>query len=182
VEDEEAIGRVLSATAFAAQKHSRQRRKDSEASPYINHPIDLAQTLWEHGVTDPVVLCAALLHDTIEDTDTTHEELVAHFGEQIAGVVDEVTDDKRLGKAERKRLQIVHAARASHEARLVKLADKICNLTDMIGAPPAGWPETRKQEYFDWARAVIDALRGTHERLEATFDAIHARGTKGERP
>src|SRR5215216_3011423 len=116
---------LLKALAFAAHKHRDQRRKDAEASPYINHPIALADVLVnEGGVTDIDVLCAALLHDTVEDTATTHEELVDVFGSRIARVVAEVTDDKNLAKADRKRLQIEHAATLSAEAKLVKLADK----------------------------------------------------------
>ena len=122
---------LLKALAFAAHKHRDQRRKDADASPYINHPIALADVLVnEGGVTDFEVLCAALLHVTVEDTATTHEELVDAFGSRIARIVAEVTDDKRLPKAERKRLQIEHAPKISHEAKLVKLADKLVNLRD----------------------------------------------------
>jgi guanosine-3',5'-bis(diphosphate) 3'-pyrophosphohydrolase len=165
---------LLRALAFAAHKHRDQRRKDAEASPYINHPIALAEVLAEEGgVEDVEVLAAALLHDTIEDTDTTAEELRAAFGERIAGVVLEVTDDKSLDKAERKRLQIVHAAGLSSEAKLVKLADKICNLRDVAERPPAKWDLERRREYFDWARRVVDRLRGAHARLEAAFDSAY---------
>ncbi len=129
----------------------------------------------EGGVTDPEVLVAALLHDTIEDTDTSLAELEREFGARIAGMVAEVTDDKALPRAERKRLQIEHAAGISPGARLVKLADKICNLRDVADHPPAGWDRQRRQEYFDWARQVIDRLRGTNARLEAAFDAAYRR-------
>jgi GTP diphosphokinase / guanosine-3',5'-bis(diphosphate) 3'-diphosphatase len=163
---------VLRAAAFAAEKHRHQRRKDADASPYINHPLAVAQVLSHEGaVQDAIVLAAALLHDTIEDTDTTAEELAAHFGPQVAAIVVEVTDDKALSKAERKRLQIEHAAHLSTPAKLVKLADKICNVRDMANAPPAGWTAERRREYFDWARAVVDRMRGTHQALEAAFDA-----------
>jgi guanosine-3',5'-bis(diphosphate) 3'-pyrophosphohydrolase len=171
---------LLKALAFAAHKHRDQRRKDAEASPYINHPIALADVLInEGGVTDVEVLCAALLHDTVEDTATTHEELLDAFGSRIARIVAEVTDDKRLPKAERKRLQIEHAPHISREAKLVKLADKLCNLRDVAERPPAGWPLERRREYFDWAKQVIDGLRGAPgeemRRLEAAFDAAYAR-------
>ena len=166
---------LLKALAFAAHKHRDQRRKDAEASPYINHPIALADVLVnEGGVTDIEVLCAALLHDTVEDTTTTHEELVEAFGSRIARIVAEVTDDTRLAKAERKRLQIEHAARLSPEAKLVKLADKICNLRDVAERLPSGWDLARRREYFDWAKRVVDNLRGVHPRLESAFDAAHA--------
>ena len=165
---------LLKALAFAAHKHRDQRRKDAEASPYINHPIALADVLMnEGGVTDVEVLCAALLHDTVEDTATSHEELANAFGSRIARIVAEVTDDQHLAKEERKRLQIEHAARLSAEAKLVKLADKICNVRDVASHPPAHWDLARRREYFDWARRVVDGLRGVHPRLEAAFDAAH---------
>ncbi|KAA3626922.1 MAG: bifunctional (p)ppGpp synthetase/guanosine-3',5'-bis(diphosphate) 3'-pyrophosphohydrolase [Proteobacteria bacterium] len=168
------MGQVLRALDFAADKHRDQRRKDLPASPYINHPIELADVLCnEGGVRDVVVLCAAVLHDTIEDTETTHAELMQHFGAEIADVVVEVTDDQSLPKAERKRLQIEHASIASDRAKLVKLADKICNLRDMLSRPPAGWDLERRREYFDWARAVIDMLRGIHPGLEKLFDEVY---------
>ena len=170
------IPTLLRAIAFAAEKHRHQRRKDAHASPYINHPIELAQLLaGEGGVTDVAVLCAAALHDTIEDTNTTADELRREFGDAIAAIVGEVTDDKQLPKAERKRLQVEHAARISREAKLVKLADKICNVRDILGAPPAGWSTARRHEYIDWAVAVVDGLRGVHPALESLFDAIVAR-------
>jgi len=167
---------IIEALQFAARKHRDQRRKDREASPYVNHPIDLAHVLCnEAGIEDPVVLAAALLHDTVEDTDTTEQELIGHFGPEIASIVMEVTDDKSLPKARRKRLQVEHAPHASERARLVKLADKICNLRDMAGSPPANWSLERRREYFDWAREVVEGLRGTHPVLERLFDEACAR-------
>ena len=167
---------IIRATAFAADKHRNQRRKDAEASPYINHPIALANVLaHEASIEDPAVLAAALLHDTIEDTATTAQELDLAFGSEIASIVVEVTDDKSLPKAERKQAQIEHAPYLSTSAKLVKLADKICNLRDVSDYPPADWPLDRRREYFDWARQVIDGLRGTHSQLEAIFDAEYAR-------
>jgi len=170
------LATIFRALAFAAEKHRDQRRKDDHASPYINHPIALARVLCdEGGITDTKTLCAALLHDTVEDTDTTREELEEHFGPAVCRIVMEVTDDKRLPKMERKRLQIVHAGSASRAARLVKLADKICNLRDVSQSPPVGWNLARRQGYFDWAREVVEQIRGTHESLEASFDAAYAR-------
>jgi GTP diphosphokinase / guanosine-3',5'-bis(diphosphate) 3'-diphosphatase len=167
---------LLKALSFAAHKHRDQRRKDAEASPYINHPIALAQVLVaEGGVSDIEVLAAALLHDTIEDTDTTGEELEREFGARIAAIVAEVTDDTALPNADRKRLQIEHAAGLSDGARLVKLADKICNLRDVAERPPAKWDLQRRQEYFEWARRVIDGLRGAYPKLEAAFDVAYRR-------
>jgi guanosine-3',5'-bis(diphosphate) 3'-pyrophosphohydrolase len=170
-----ALGPVVHALQFAARKHRDPRRKDLEASPYINHPIALANVLWSEGrVHDPTVLAAALLHDTIEDTDTTAEELREQFGPHVAAVVLEVTDDKSLEKAKRKRLQVAHAPHLSREAKLVKLADKICNLRDMGESPPLTWPLSRKREYFDWAKRVVDGLRGVHPHLERVFDEAYA--------
>ncbi len=167
---------LLKAIAFAAEKHRHQRRKDPEASPYINHPIDLANVLVREGrVRDTTVLIAAILHDTLEDTETTPEELAREFGGEIRDLVLEVTDNKRLKKRKRKELQVKHGPHLTRRARLVKLADKICNLRDVATNPPARWPLKRQIEYFDWAKAVIDNLRGTHPRLETLFDEVYAR-------
>ena len=167
---------VVDALSFAAHKHRDQRRKDRDASPYINHPIALMRVLSvEAGIQDPLVLGAALLHDTVEDTETTPEELAERFGPAIRDLVLEVTDDKALPKAERKRQQVLHAAGASEGARLIKLADNICNLLDVADHPPNGWDLARRQEYFDWSAEVIEQLRGTHPGLEAIFDQALAR-------
>ncbi len=169
---------VLRAAMFAAEKHKHQRRKDADASPYINHPIALAHVLAnEGGVSDADVLCAALLHDTIEDTETTADELRMTFGEAVTGIVLEVTDDKSLLKAERKRLQIEYAAQASPQVKLVKLADKICNLRDILASPPADWSSERKQAYFEWAAQVVSGVRGVNAQLELVFDDLYARRT-----
>ncbi len=167
---------LFDALAFAAHKHRAQRRKDIEASPYINHPIALADVLAnEGGVEDGATLCAAVLHDTIEDTETTYEELRERFGKEIADVVMEVSDDKDLDKAVRKERQVEHSPNLSGRAKLVKLADKICNLRDIASNPPASWLLSRKQEYYDWAKRVIDGLRGAHPGLERLFDREYAR-------
>lgn len=169
-------GLLFDVLAFAAHKHRAQRRKDKEASPYINHPIALADVLAnEGGVEDPVTLCAALLHDTIEDTKTTRKELRKVFGKEIADVVMEVTDDKSLRKYVRKRRQIEHAPHLSRRAKLVKLADKISNLRDVNQSPPVHWSLARKRKYYEWAKQVIDGLRGAHPGLERIFDREYAK-------
>jgi len=169
------LKRLLQAVSFAAEKHRLQRRKDRDASPYINHPIALASLLTTvGGVDDVVVLQAALLHDTVEDTDTSYEELIQHFGRRVADVVMEVTDDKNLEKSRRKALQIEHAPGASLEAALVKLADKICNLRDIVNAPPDRWSVERRLEYFDWARQVVDGLPRVNDALLAAFNEVYA--------
>ncbi len=171
---ERGFGLVLQAMAFAASKHRRQRRKDAEASPYINHPIALAEVLWhEGGVRDPVTIAAALLHDTIEDTETTPEELSGAFGSSVASVVEEVTDVKWLTRRTRKELQVARAGRASVRAKQVKLADKICNLRDILASPPEGWTREQQREYFDWAKRVVDEVRGANAKLERRFDQLY---------
>ena len=165
---------ILRAATFAALKHRNQRRKDADASPYINHPLGLALVLAEEGgVTDCATICAALLHDTIEDTDTTPQELDQAFGAEILDIVLEVTDDKSLPKGERKLAHIEHSAHISDKAKRVKLADKICNLRDVAATPPTQWPLERRQAYFDWAKLVIDNVRVVDARLEAVFDEVY---------
>ena len=167
---------LLKALSFAAHKHRDQRRKDVAASPYINHPISLAGILSnEAHITDINVICGALLHDTVEDTETTLEELEAEFGPTISKIVDEVSDDKAFSKEERKQHQIDHAAHASDAAKLVKLADKISNLRDVADNPPPAWSMERRKAYFDWAKQVIDQVRGAHPGLEALFDEAYGR-------
>jgi guanosine-3',5'-bis(diphosphate) 3'-pyrophosphohydrolase len=163
---------LLDALLFAAERHRNQRRKDAEASPYINHPIALAHLLATvGGVTDLAVLQAAVLHDTIEDTETTEDELRERFGDEVTDIVLAVTDDKSLPKQRRKELQVEHAPHQSRGAALVKLADKTANLRDVASAPPAGWPLRRRQEYFDWAKRVVDGLPPVSAALRAAFDA-----------
>ena len=174
----EDLSLLVRALAFAAGKHRDQRRKDLEASPYINHPIALTNVLVnEGGLSDAATLCAAILHDTIEDTETTPDELSVTFGDEITGIVMEVTDDKTQPKEARKKAQIDHAPHLSVKAIAVKLADKICNLRDITQSPPAGWSQERRQQYFDWAWRVIDGLRGDWPELEAVFEQA-----LGERP
>lgn len=172
--------KIILAANFAANKHRDQRRKDREASPYINHPLALAFVLTNEvtGIAEEDLIAAAILHDTIEDTDTSTAEISHLFGGTVLRIVLELTDDKSLPKAVRKQLQIDNSSRLSREAKLVKLADKICNLRDMTNSPPLDWELTRQQEYFEWAKAVIDGLRGTHIELEALFDHAYSQKPK----
>jgi (p)ppGpp synthase/HD superfamily hydrolase len=169
--DQGSVAAVLKATTFAASKHRDQRRKDREASPYINHPITVAALLAEVGVTDLVALQAALLHDVIEDTGTRAQEIDEMFGSRVCEVVLEMTDDKRLPKGERKRLQIEHAADLSDLAKLVKLGDKIANVRDLMSSPPVGWDEQRRREYLRWTEQVVAGCRGVNQELEDLYDA-----------
>lgn len=174
---EPALSSLLTALHFAADKHRDHRRKDPEASPYINHPIAVAEVLARvGGVSELAVLQAAVLHDTIEDTRTTEAELAERFGPEVARLVAEVSDDKSLPKAERKRLQVVHAPELSQGAKLVKLGDKICNVQDVTSAPPKDWSLERRLEYLAWSRQVVEGCRGTNAALERFFDEMVATG------
>ena len=155
---------------FAAAKHVGQRRKGEAAEPYVNHLTEVADLVARATGGDLDIVVAAVLHDTVEDTETTVAEIEARFGSRIAGLVTEVTDDKSLLKAERKRLQIEHAAHASPGAKTIKLADKTSNLRAMVSSPPKGWPAERRAEYLDWARQVVAGCRGTNPWLESQFD------------
>ena len=158
---------LLAAIEFASRKHSTQRRKDEEASPYINHPIAVTHLLADTGgISDLVTLMAAVLHDTIEDTETTPSELDEHFGQTVRKVIEELTDDKTLDKAVRKQLQIEHAPHLSRRAKAIKLADKIANVRDVMESPPTDWPLARRIEYLDWTERVVAGCRGTNDRLE----------------
>lgn len=163
---------LLRAAHFAAKKHRDQRRKDRAASPYVNHLLAAAETLARHGELERVPLLAAILHDTVEDTETTPEELSESFGEEVAAVVAEVTDDKTLPKEQRKQKQEEKAPDFSRAAKLVKIADKISNISDVIHAPPTGWSTERRREYLLWAARVVDGCRGTNAGLESEFNGI----------
>jgi guanosine-3',5'-bis(diphosphate) 3'-pyrophosphohydrolase len=162
---------LLKAIAFAADKHRGQRRKDADASPYINHPIAVATVLAAEGdVSDEVTLIAAALHDTVEDTQTTFEELEKHFGSEVAGLVRELTDDKSLEKAERKLLQIEHARKSSGRAKQIKISDKLCNVRDITDTPPVDWSLQRRRNYLTWSEQVVAGCRGVNANLDQAFD------------
>jgi len=169
----EEIGLLLRTLQFSAEKHRTQRRKDREASPYINHPIQVAGILWEVGkIPDITLMVAALLHDTLEDTQTTPEEIEQLAGAEVLALVQEVSDDKSLPKMERKQLQIEHASHLSERAKLLKLADKICNVYDVTHSPPENWPLERRREYLHWSQQVVAGLRGTNPHLENYYDRL----------
>lgn len=173
------IAKFIEAASFAAKRHRRQKRKGADGEPYINHPLEVANLLANVGkVEDSDVLIAALLHDTIEDTGTTGEEITALFGEKVCRMVLEVTDDKSLPKAERKQMQIEHAPHLSDGAKLVKLGDKISNITDIVNNPPQDWSLERKREYIAWGEKVVAGLRGINPELEKRFDEIAGKAKK----
>jgi guanosine-3',5'-bis(diphosphate) 3'-pyrophosphohydrolase len=162
---------LFSALKFAADRHRHQKRKGVDQTPYVNHLIAVVDLLLDvGGVYDVDVLVAAVLHDTIEDTETSAVEIEDRFGVRVRAIVEAVTDDKSLPKEERKRLQVVHAPAKSREAKLVKLADKISNVTDVSEYPPEGWSDERRIAYVDWAESVVDGLRGVNAALESRFD------------
>jgi guanosine-3',5'-bis(diphosphate) 3'-pyrophosphohydrolase len=168
------IAAIFAALHFAADKHRDQRRKGECASPYINHPIEVAELLVRvGGVTNSTLLQAAILHDTVEDTETTLQELEERFGPGVRHLVEELSDDKSLPKEERKRLQIEHASSLSEGARQIKLADKICNVRDITSKPPRDWSLERQIGYLEWSEQVVAGCRGVNERLEQAFrDAL----------
>ena len=160
---------------FAAERHAHQRRKGDAGEPYVNHLAEVADLVAQAtGGRDPNLVAAAVLHDVVEDTPTSLEEVAAAFGADVAELVAEATDDKTLPKAERKRLQIAHAASRSPRAKLLKLADKTSNLRAMAASPPGDWSAERRRDYVAWARAVVDGLRGASPELEEQFDEAAA--------
>ncbi|KAI8925847.1 hypothetical protein BC831DRAFT_459284 [Entophlyctis helioformis] len=174
------LGQLLDAIHFAAFKHRAQTRMDAAKTPYINHPIGVAHILFhEGGVDDAATLMGAILHDTVEDTDTSLAEIEERFGPEVCRIVKECTDDKTLPKMERKRLQIETAPHKSHKAKLVKLADKIYNMRDMQINPPVDWTRERCIEYFAWGQKVTDGCKGTNAKLEGIVDGIYAQGPFG---
>ena len=170
------LNAILSAAHFAAEKHANQRRKGKAGEPYINHLLEVAQLI-SNALPEPDtnLIIAALLHDAVEDAGVTKEDLVHRFGADVANLVAEVTDDKSLPKAERKRLQVENAPKKSARAQAIKLADKISNLRAILSSPPADWDYQRKKEYFAWAKRVVDGLRAPDPILKAEFDKTLSR-------
>lgn len=163
----------MNALTFAAEKHRFERRKDELQSAYITHPIQVTEILWNlAGVRDIDLLVAALLHDVLEDTPTTENEICNPFGQHVLDLVKEVSDDKSLSKKERKKLQVLHAPFLSPQAKQLKFADKICNVRDIRENPPDAkdWDVERKKVYINWAKDVVDAMRGKNQVLEQKFD------------
>lgn len=167
---------ILKAAEFASNKHRGQFRKGNLNTPYINHPIKVAYVLENIGINDQDIIAAAILHDVVEDTDATKKDLQNVFNARIANMVMEVTDDKGESKDVRKAAQIKNAPNLSHEAKLIRIADKICNIQDVCGLDAPDWDYERKFEYLEWAKAVVDQITGTHEALENMFYDEHRWG------
>uniref|UniRef100_A0A7E4VTP5 Guanosine-3',5'-bis(diphosphate) 3'-pyrophosphohydrolase MESH1 n=1 Tax=Panagrellus redivivus TaxID=6233 RepID=A0A7E4VTP5_PANRE len=172
-DDASGIELIVKATDFAARRHRMQRRKDPHQTPYINHPVGVAYILTnEAKITDPIILAAAILHDTVEDTKTTHEELLEVFGKEVATIVAECTDDKSQPTAVRKQAQIDNGASHSRHAKIVHLADKLYNLRDLERVAPIGWDRKRIREYANWSRKVLEQLTGAHPGLEQSVAEV----------
>jgi (p)ppGpp synthase/HD superfamily hydrolase len=171
----EAMQRILAAARFAAEKHAGQKRKGLAREPYINHLIEVAELIVAASETlDTNLVMAGLLHDTIEDTDTTAEDLEGRFGSDVTSLVLEATDDKSLPKETRKALQIETAPHKSPRAQTLKLADKISNLRSLLASPPAEWSTDRRRQYGEWARQVVQGFTTPNPVLKAQFDRTYA--------
>ncbi len=167
------LANLTEAYYFAASKHISQKRKGNDAAPYINHPVEVVNLLTNIGkVEDFDILIAAVLHDTVEDTQTKIEEISEKYGANVALMVSELTDDKTLPKEERKEKQVEHAPHISIGAKQIKLCDKISNIRDVIENPPDGWSKERRLEYVDWGEKVVAGLRGANDDLENHFDQL----------
>ncbi len=174
---DETVVLVAEAFDFACRHHTNQRRKGRREDPYVNHLAEVAR-LVARGTAgrDPVLVAAALLHDVVEDTDVTAAEIEQAFGEDVARLVMEVTDDQSLPQAQRRERQMEQAARISPRARIIRIADKISNMTDLSQSPASEWPDETVKAYFNWAREVVDRCRGVCPRLEAEFDTTYGEG------
>lgn len=169
------MNKIMKAALWAAEIHKNQRRKGKNKNPYINHLLEVAELVTEAGFKTDDMIIAALLHDSVEDQNVTLTEIESRFGLSVAALVSEMTDDKELPKLKRKRLQIVNAPHKSRDGSVIKIADKISNLRDLIRDPPVGWTKERIVEYIDWSIAVKDALGFVDETLEREFkNAIDA--------
>lgn len=165
---------IFKALTFAAEKHKNQRRKDSIGTPYINHPIGVAANIIEFGQdNDTATIIAAILHDTIEDTNTTYEEILDNFGKEIADIVMECTDNKKLPRQERKDLQVINASHKSDKAKVVKMADKLHNLNDLLVNPPPDWTCERVSEYFQWSKKITDQMLSANEGLGKALEKTY---------
>lgn len=169
------VRRILAAARFAAERHAQQKRKGAAGEPYFNHLLEVAELVAAGtDCLDVELLMAAFLHDTVEDTGVTVQELETRFGKNVAALVEEVTDDKSLPKETRKQLQVQNAPKKSERAQTLKLADKISNLRSILASPPSGWDRDRKQQYFEWARQVVAGLAKPNPFLKTEFDQTYS--------
>ena len=170
----DSVRRIMAAARFAAEKHAQQKRKGENGEPYFNHLLEVAELITASSPhLDVELIIAAFLHDTVEDTGVTLQELEQRFGKEVADLVAEVTDDKSLPKEIRKQLQVEHTPEKSSRAQTLKLADKISNLRAIISSPPVGWSRERKQQYFEWARQVVSGIASPNPFLKSEFDKAY---------
>jgi (p)ppGpp synthase/HD superfamily hydrolase len=175
---------LLKAVKFAADCHTGQVRKGKQEAPYVNHVLEVASLISEvGGVGDEEILAAAVLHDTVEDTAAEFEDIESLFGERVASIVREVTDDKTLSKKRRRQLQIDHAPHLSEEATLIKIADKTSNIADITRDPPRHWGLQRRREYIEWGEKVVSNCKKVNEPLLVNFFRIlaEAKGSLGRK-
>jgi (p)ppGpp synthase/HD superfamily hydrolase len=166
---------VNRAADFAARRHVNQRREGASQEPYINHLAEVANLLATTAAEpDAHLVAAGWLHDTLEDTHTTKEELEKEFGRFVTDIVLEVTDDKSLPKGTRKRLQVATTAGKSREARLLEIADKTSNVSALAVSPPPDWGPGRMADYVRWAEDVVVSCRGLNAEPEKAFDMAAA--------
>ncbi|MGA2135839.1 MAG: HD domain-containing protein [Bryobacteraceae bacterium] len=169
----DAVRQILAAARFAAERHAAQRRKGRTAEPYVNHLLEVAELLARTAdQLDTNLIVAALLHDTIEDTGVTRAELAERFGEDVASLVAEVSDDKLLPKEMRKALQVENAPHKSARAQALGTADKTANVRSIATSPPANWSFERRVEYVRWARQVVGRYTQVSERLAEEFQQV----------
>ncbi len=174
---------VLKAADAAARWHVHQRRKGPAQEPYINHLVEVAMLVADAtGGSDTNLVIAALLHDSIEDCEVPQELIAKTFGDDVASLVQEVTDDKSLPKEVRKRKQVEATRKKSPRAKILKLADKTSNLRAVAASHPANWSVKRRKEYVDWAREVVQGLRGVNQKLEDQFDQAAAAAERSFTP
>ena len=176
----ENLYKIFKALEFAANRHKYQTRKGISKTPYINHPILVAKTLLNFYEDDTDLLISALLHDVVEDTAKNEKQvkelselILQMFGENVLLTILEVTDNKNLPVNERKQLQIQLTPKLSDRAKKLKIADKICNILDIIEDPPEGWSDDRKIAYIQWAKNVVDGARGLNSELDQMFDDVY---------
>uniref|UniRef100_A0A8R1XYA5 Guanosine-3',5'-bis(diphosphate) 3'-pyrophosphohydrolase MESH1 n=1 Tax=Onchocerca volvulus TaxID=6282 RepID=A0A8R1XYA5_ONCVO len=167
------ISLIIKAVDLAARRHRKQRRKDATQTPYVNHPIGVAYILTNEGqITDTATVIAAILHDTVEDTKTTDEEIRRMFGDEIADIVKECTVVKSIKREIRMKSQLEKASKLSRKAKLVQLADKLYNIRDIERCTPCGWTKQHVAEYISFAKDLLSNIRGTHDYLETALDDI----------
>lgn len=174
------LAKVFKALEFAANRHKYQTRKGKSKTPYINHPIQVAKTLISCDEDETDLIVASLLHDVVEDTAQGEKQvkelsdiILSMFGENVLLTVLEVSDNKSLPVDQRKQLQVQLTPNLSDRAKKLKIADKICNIQDIICDPPEGWSDERKIAYVHWAKQVVNGARGLNHDLDQMFDEIY---------